>query len=76
MANNSEEGQGSQRAVVPMMMMMMMMMNLDLSFLDVSFSRIRRSISVVSKEILFYIDPRIYRFSYPPFFLWTPNKDD
>jgi hypothetical protein len=26
MANNSEEGQGSQRAVVPMMMMMMMMM--------------------------------------------------
>jgi sterol desaturase/sphingolipid hydroxylase (fatty acid hydroxylase superfamily) len=26
MANNSEEGQGSQRAVVPVMMMMMMMM--------------------------------------------------
>jgi hypothetical protein len=26
MANNSEEGQGSQRAVVPLMMMMMMMM--------------------------------------------------
>jgi hypothetical protein len=26
MANNSEEGQGSQRAIVPMMMMMMMMM--------------------------------------------------
>jgi hypothetical protein len=25
MANNSEEGQGSQRAVVPVMMMMMMM---------------------------------------------------
>jgi hypothetical protein len=26
MANNSEEGQGSQRAVMPVMMMMMMMM--------------------------------------------------
>jgi hypothetical protein len=26
MANNSEEGQGSQRAVVPVTMMMMMMM--------------------------------------------------
>jgi hypothetical protein len=26
MADNSEEGQGSQRAVVPVMMMMMMMM--------------------------------------------------
>jgi hypothetical protein len=26
MVNNSEEGQGSQRAVVPVMMMMMMMM--------------------------------------------------
>jgi hypothetical protein len=26
MANNSEEGQGSQRAFVPVMMMMMMMM--------------------------------------------------
>jgi hypothetical protein len=26
MANNSEEGQGSHRAVMPMMMMMMMMM--------------------------------------------------
>jgi hypothetical protein len=26
MANNSEEGQGSQRSVVPVMMMMMMMM--------------------------------------------------
>jgi hypothetical protein len=30
MANNSEEGQGPQRAVVPMMMMMMMMMMTDL----------------------------------------------
>jgi hypothetical protein len=28
MAGNSKEGQGPQRAVVPMMMMMMMMMNL------------------------------------------------
>jgi hypothetical protein len=27
MANNSEEGQGPQRAVVPVVMMMMMMMN-------------------------------------------------
>jgi hypothetical protein len=26
MANNSEEGQGSQRSVVPVMMMMIMMM--------------------------------------------------
>jgi hypothetical protein len=27
MANNSEEGQGSQRAVMPVMMMMMMMIS-------------------------------------------------
>jgi hypothetical protein len=26
MANNSEQGQGSQRAIMPVMMMMMMMM--------------------------------------------------
>jgi hypothetical protein len=35
MADNSEEGQGPQRAVVPMMMMMMMMMGVkELSLLS------------------------------------------
>jgi hypothetical protein len=32
MAGNSEEGQGPQRAVVPMMMMMMMMMKMKAEF--------------------------------------------
>jgi hypothetical protein len=47
MTNNFEEGQGSQRAVVPVIMMMMMMMNCKVLRQGFTDPRFQQSIQLV-----------------------------